>query len=175
MDKNVSLRDIGKLELIIAALGCMLFIAGCSKAKPPGVDVGTQLDMELPSDIAILPLVDSNGKKTSLAGFRGKVLVISDTMTLCQESCPLDTANLVKTAREVNKKVDGSDVAFLSITVDPQRDTVPQIAAYRNPFAPPPGNWQVLTGTPQNIHKLWKFFGVYWVKQKHYVLSGTIS
>jgi protein SCO1/2 len=165
--KIVSLKDMAKKrKLIIAALGCMLFIAGCSKAKPPGVDVGTKLDMELPSDIANLPLVDSNGKKTSLADFRGKVLVISDTMTLCEESCPLDTANLVQTAREVDKADHGSDVVFLSITVDPQRDTVPQIEAYRKLFAPLPANWQVLTGTPENIHKLWKFFGVYWVKQK---------
>jgi len=167
MMEIISLKDmLRKGKLIIAALGCMLFIAGCSKAKPPGMDVGTKLDMELPSDIANLPLVDSNGRKTSLADFRGKVLVISDTMTLCEESCPLDTANLVQTAREVNKAFHGSDVVFLSITVDPQRDTVQQIAAYRKLYAPPPVNWQVLTGTPENVHKLWKFFGVYWEKQK---------
>lgn len=170
MKHLISFSDIKntgrKLELILAALSCTLFIVGCPKAKPPGVNVGTKLDMELPSDIANLPLIDSKGKKTSLAAFSGKVLLISDTMTLCEETCSLDTANLVETAREVNKAGHGSDVVFLSITVDPQRDTVPQIAAYRNLFGSPPANWQVLTGTPENIHKLWKFFGVYWEKQK---------
>ena len=170
MNRLISFRDITnatrKMKLVIAALGCTLIIAGCSRAKPPGLDVGTKIDIALPPEIENLPLIDSRGKKTSLADFRGKVLMISDTMTLCQETCPLDTADLVATARDVNKAEHGSNVVFLSITVDPNRDTVPQISAYRDLFAPPPSNWQVLTGTPENIHKLWKFFGVYWAKQK---------
>ena len=164
---KIDQRGHSKWLLMLAACSCMLLIAGCAEqAKPPGKDVGTQLDAELPADIANLPLIDSNGKKTNLAAFRGKVLMISDTMTLCEETCPLDTANLVQTARQINKTGNGADVAFISITVDPARDTVPQIAAYRKLYAPSPANWHVLTGTPGDIHKLWKFFGVYWQKQK---------
>ena len=74
---------------------------------------------------------------------------------------PLDTANLVQTARAVDKAHLGGKVEFLSITVDPARDTTAQLAAYRRLYAPPPVNWKVLTGRPTDLAKLWKYLGVY--------------
>jgi protein SCO1/2 len=126
------------------------------------MSVGTQLDGAIASNILKLPLVDSTGKPTSLAAFHGKVLVINDTMTLCQETCPLDTANLVATARAVEKAGLGDKVEFLSITFDPQRDTVPQLAAYRALYAPAPADWALLTGDATTIAALWKYLGVYY-------------
>jgi protein SCO1/2 len=82
-------------------------------------------------------------------------------MTLCQETCPLDTANIVETARTVQKAGLGDKVEFLSISVDPARDTPAQLAAYRRLFTPPPANWNALTGTQADLDKLWKYLGVY--------------
>jgi protein SCO1/2 len=103
-------------------------------------------------------LVDYQGRPTSLAAFHGRIIVLSDMLTLCQETCPLDTANLVATARAVPPD---EHVAFVSVTVDPERDTVPRLAAYRALFAPPPANWTTLTGSPATLDRLWQWFGVY--------------
>ncbi|HTJ68097.1 MAG TPA: SCO family protein [Actinospica sp.] len=127
----------------------------------PGSGVGTTMDEALPASIAHLPLVDQNGHATDLAAFRGKVLMISDTMTLCQETCPLDTANLVQTARLLDADGLAGRVEFLTITIDPSRDMPAQLAAYRHLYEPTPANWDALTGSPQAIAALWKFFGVY--------------
>lgn len=147
------------------ALATLLLAAGCGSSAPPvaapSQDVGTRLDAAVPSDILRLPLVDQDGHRTDLAAFRGKVLVISDTMTLCQETCPLDTADLVQTARVVDGAHQGSGVEFLTISIDPERDTPAQLAAYRRQYAPTPSNWQALTGSPADIAALWKYFGVY--------------
>ena len=69
--------------------------------------------------------------------------MISDVMTLCQESCPLDTANVVAAARPVERAGLDSKVVFLSITIDPGRDTVAQLAAYRSSTRRhrPTGSW----------------------------------
>ena len=152
--------------LVLAAL---LLVSGCgastsphaARVPPPGRGTGTRLDSALPSRVARLPLVDQNGHRTDLAAFHGKVLVVSDSMTLCQETCPLDTADLVQTAREVDAAHLGSKVEFLTITVDPVRDTPVQLAAYRRQYAPVPANWEALTGTPADIAALWKYLGVY--------------
>jgi protein SCO1/2 len=166
------------VALAAAVLGCVLLAAGCSSSShgstaqhgsaqgiaPPGRDVGTELNGPVSSAIEHLPLVEADGTATDLAAFRGKVLVISDTMTLCQETCPLDTANIVQTARNLDRTSAGADVEFLSITVDPARDSPAQLAAYRALYTPPPANWQTLTGTAANIDKLWKYLGVYWQK-----------
>jgi protein SCO1 len=130
---------------------------------PPGPDVGTALDFRVPRSVLSIPLVDSAGRPRTLADFHGKTLVISDGMTLCQETCPLDTASVVQTARDVERSGQQGEVKFVTITVDPQRDTPRRLSRYRAMFAPP-DNWLTLTGTPQNVHRLWKFFGVYWKK-----------
>lgn len=139
----------------------LLAACGSSDPGPPSQSVGTQLDGSVQASVAALPLTDSAGRRVRLADFRGKVLVLAPTMTLCQESCPIDTAQLVQTARTVDASGEGAHVEFLSLTVDPQRDTVPQIAAYRKLFAPPPANWQVLTGPASTVRRIWKYFGVY--------------
>lgn len=143
------------LALLLVASGC-----GSSPVPAPGPNVGTALDGAIPKAILDLPLRDSAGRVRHLSDFAGKVLVISDSMTLCQETCPLDTASVVHTARRVAAAGDSSRVEFLTITVDPQRDTVPQLRAYRRLYAGP-SNWLTLTGRPQVVDELWKYFGVY--------------
>ena len=55
----------------------------------------------------------------------------------------------------------GAKIVFLSITVDPGRDTARRLAAYRRLYAPAPADWLTLTGTPTNVAALWNYFGVY--------------
>lgn len=147
------------------ALVALLAVAACGQASAqppaPSSSIGTRIDRALPPDLLRLPLRDAAGRSTSLGAYRGKVLVINDAMTLCQETCPLDTANLVATARRVDRAGLRGRVEFVSITVDPRRDTVPQMAAYRKLFAPPPANWTTLTGSPAVVNKLWDSLGVY--------------
>jgi cytochrome oxidase Cu insertion factor (SCO1/SenC/PrrC family) len=95
-----------------------------------------------------LRLVDQSGASRTLGSLHGKVLVISDAMTLCQETGPLHTANLVATARAVTAAGLADRVQFATITIDPQRDTPARLAAYRDQFAPPPADWTLLTGSP---------------------------
>lgn len=141
----------------------LLALSGCgsSPAVPaPGRNVGTELDGAIPRAILDLPLRDSSGHARQLSDFAGKVLVISDSMTLCQETCPLDTASVVHTARQVATAGASTKVEFLTITVDPQRDTVPQMRAYRRLYAGP-ANWLTLTGSPKVVDRLWNYFGVF--------------
>jgi protein SCO1 len=151
-----------------AAAACVLpalLLSGCGTSSsaappPPSRAVGTRLDAALPNRITHLPFTDSTGRTRHLSDFAGKQVVISDAMTLCQESCPLDTTSLVQTARSVAPKAR-QDVEFLSITVDPQRDTPARLAAYRKLFEPAPSNWLLLTGTPAHVRALWKYLGVF--------------
>lgn len=155
----------GRAGLLAVLAVVSVLAAGCGggdAVAPPGQHVGTRIDQPVPSRLLGLPLRDQDGRVRHLADYRGKVLVISDAMTLCQETCPLDTAQVVQTARDLDRSGRGRGVQFLSITVDPQRDTPPQLAAYRKLFRQAPANWDLLTGSPADIHALWKWFGVYW-------------
>lgn len=164
----MSRRTIRSLILGPLGLACVsVALAGCGTSSAASAtssdanNVGTSLNEAVPASILDLPLTDSSGLTVHLADFRGDTIMLSDNMTLCQETCPLDTATLVQTARDENANDPHAKIVYLSVTVDPVRDTPSQLAAYKQLFRPVPANWHELTGSPATIDKLWNFLGVW--------------
>lgn len=166
-----------RLVVVLGAIVTVLSVAACSAPSngPTGASegggvpldrIGTRLDSALPASLLRLPFTSSDGRTVRLSDFSGKSVVLSDAMTLCQETCPLDTATLVQTARAEDLAGGEPGEMFLSITVDPARDTPAQLAAYRRLYAPPPGNWMALTGSPATVNALWSYLGVWRAKVK---------
>jgi len=147
-------------------------LAGCGGAAEsstppvPSTSVGTHLNAPMAASTMSLPLTDEHGRSTSLAGYGDKVLVIYPAMTACAADCPLDTANIVSAARAVDAAGLSKKVAFLSVTIDPARDTPQRMAAFRKLYAAPGQltNWDLLTGRERDIAALWKYLGVYFKK-----------
>lgn len=154
-----------RVLLRVAALAAgLLLLAGCGggPAHPmPGPSVGQQLHRMLPAALMAIRFRDSTGRTLTLADLRGRVVVISDMLTLCQGTCPLDTANVVGAARRITAAGLGKRVTFLSITVDPQRDVRARLAAYRRQYGPAPADWLVLTAPARDIETFWDALGVF--------------
>lgn len=147
-----------------AVLAVMFAVTACSSpssVSEPAPSIGQSADAVVPAAVSRAVLITSTGRPISLANFGDRVLVISDMMTLCQETCPFDTANVVAAARAVERAGLGDRVAFLSISIDPNRDTVAQLAAYRALYKPAPPNWYLVTGNSAAIKSMWRSFGVY--------------
>lgn len=150
---------------IVSLSVCVLVGCGTHDPAEPASDgVGTVTDRPVPGSIEALRFRDSSGRAVSLDSFRGKTVVISDSMTLCSEDCPLDTANVTLAARTADAAGLGDKVEFLTITVDPRRDDLHHLDAYRKLYDPHDrlANWDLLTGSHASIAKLWKYFGVFW-------------
>jgi cytochrome oxidase Cu insertion factor (SCO1/SenC/PrrC family) len=151
---------------LAAALAAVLVSTVCActsngSVPAPAKTVGQQTDVALSRAILDAGLDDSSGRKLTIASLRGKIVVVSDMMTLCQGTCPLDTANIAAAARRVRAAGLSDRVVFLSVTIDPARDTRARLAAYRRLYAPAPPNWLTLTGSAQAITQFWNRFGVY--------------
>jgi protein SCO1/2 len=154
------------LAAVLAGLG--LLAAACSSTAPaaatqPQPTSGTVLDRALPAAVLSLPLVDQRGKVTSLASLHGKTIVLTDSLTLCQEICPLTSTNFRVIDEAVAKAGLGNQVELLEVTVDPERDTPQRLAAYQKLYGAQP-NWNFLTGTPAQIATLWQTLGVAYEK-----------
>jgi protein SCO1/2 len=104
-----------------------------------------------------VPLVDQNGRPTGLAAFQGKVVVLANFLSLCQDECPLITGAFIAMQRDVQAAGLADRVVFLEVSVDPERDTPARLAAYAQQFG---ATWPLLTGAPADLNKLWSFFGV---------------
>jgi protein SCO1/2 len=158
------------------SLVAALLLAGCgggsgAAAAPPPGGVGARLQRHLTTPLRSLRLRDETGHTITLDSFRGQTVVVSDSMTLCSEDCPLDTANVVSAARAADSAGLTDKTVFLTVTVDPARDTPRRLAAYRKLYDPQHrlSNWMLLTGSRGDIARLWSYLGVY----RHKVPEGS--
>ncbi len=134
-------RLAGTLAPVLATvLAAGAIMAGCGGSPgvpgPPSAYLGTVVDRPVPAGIADLPLTTDAGRPTSLGAWHGQVVVLADFLTLCQETCPLTTGNLLVMDRAVMAAGLGHRVRFAELTVDPERGAREPAAAYR----PPGGN-----------------------------------
>jgi protein SCO1/2 len=109
-------------------------------------------------------LMDQSGKAFELDDAKGKVVAITFVYTKCPDVCPLFTAKFASIQRELEQKQKNEkqspDYLLLTITTDPEYDTPAQLKAYAEHFKPDFSKWRFLTGTKQELAKLWKDFGV---------------
>jgi protein SCO1/2 len=140
--------------------GCGASDAAVEPSPGAAPGIGTTLEGAVPASVLDAPLVDEHGHHTSLGALRGKVIVLSDVMTLCAESCPIITASMVSAARDLDRSPLGSRVEFVSLTIDPVRDDAEHLLAYQRQF-PALRNWMVLTGSPTVVGRVWNTLGVW--------------
>jgi protein SCO1 len=109
-------------------------------------------------------LVDAAGKSFDLATLRGKVVVVSFVYTTCTGVCPVTTQALSRVRRALrDAKLWGTSVEFVSITLDPKRDTPRVLDEYARVFDVSEPEWHFLTGAPVQVAAVIAAWGM-WVK-----------
>lgn len=162
-------------QLVAAAAFSALIVTACGGQGVPGPSspyLGTVVDKPVPRSIADLPLITDAGRVTSLAALHGQVVVLADFLTLCQETCPLTTGNLLMMDEAVTAAGLGGRVRFAELTVDPGRDTPARLRAYRT-MVGAPANWSLLTGRPDVVERIWHYFGVWYQRVAEGGAPGT--
>ena len=110
-----------------------------------------------PVDAPDFTLTDQDGNDVSLSDFDGKVVIVAFTYTSCTDVCPIIEANMNYMAGELGDSY-GDDVVYLSITIDPLRDTPEVLAQY---VADNGYDWPHLTSTDFELLKgMWNSWGV---------------
>jgi protein SCO1/2 len=90
------------------------------------------------------------GKKVSLDDLHGRILVIDFFFTHCPTICP-GLARSMKRLQDSFVKND-SIVHFISISVDPQRDSVPRLREFADRFNVNHDTWWFVTGDKKEIY-----------------------
>ena len=106
-----------------------------------------------------VPLVTHDGKTVHFFDdlIKDKIVAINFIYTHCSDSCPLETAQLVRVQKILGDRI-GKDVFFYSITIDPDHDTAEALKEYRERFK---ARWTFLTGKKSDITLLRKKLGLY--------------
>ena len=98
-----------------------------------------------------LTLTNQLGQEVSLnKDLKGKVLVVNFIFTNCPTVCPKLTQNMAVLQNAFLKK-NPDFVQFVSITVDPWRDSVPVLRKYADAYNADHDRWWFLTGDSESI------------------------
>jgi len=106
-----------------------------------------------------VPLTTHDGESVHFFDdvIKDKIVVINFIYTKCPDTCPLETAQLVRVQDIMGDRV-GKDVFFYSISIDPEYDTPEVLREYRKRFK---ANWTFLTGKESDIIQIRRKLGLY--------------
>jgi protein SCO1/2 len=123
-----------------------------------------------PSRLAVIreapdfALTDTGGREVTLKQLRGNVVFVGFIFTTCSGSCPATTHRMAKVQTEVARLADlKGKVHFVTITLDPDRDTPAKLRDYMQLYEIEPSNWSFLTGPKDSVHKTVADWGM-WAK-----------
>jgi protein SCO1/2 len=104
-------------------------------------------------------LVNQLGDTVNLYSIENRVIVVDFFFTRCPNICPTMTKNMVRLQQSFShnktngrKVIDSSIVRFVSLSVDPERDSVSALKKYADKFGVDHDNWWMLTGDKKKIY-----------------------
>ena len=147
---------------VLVTISLVLASAGRStQAEPPAAVAGA-------SPLAVIgpspktELIDQAGKPFSLECLRGKAVVVSFIYTTCNGVCPATTHRLTRVQQALEKAgLWGKSVEFVSISLDPARDTPPVLSGYARVYDCDVRAWHFLTGAPAEVSRVITAWGMW--------------
>jgi protein SCO1/2 len=104
-------------------------------------------------------LVDQHGAPRSLDSLRGKVVLLDFIYTKCPGPCPILTGTHVR-LQKILPEAARERVWFVSITLDPERDTPEALRSYAKARGASLDNWSFLAGSKPQIEDVLARYGV---------------
>ena len=134
-------RYIWALAFIVGLLSLTIMRA-CSQKELQSLQVLSVLEP--------FSLIDQNGEKFGSLNLDGKVWVATFFFTACKVECPV----IGRAVADLQKKLAGTNVHFVSISVDPEYDDRAALTAWGKQFGVDPTRWHLLTGPRADIEAL---------------------
>jgi protein SCO1 len=145
---------------VAVALSAVAVLAACQpKADEPKKLAFKSIDVTGADYAKDFALPDTDGKQRTLADFKGKVVIVFFGFAQCPDVCPVTLAEIADVKKQLG--ADGSKVQGVFITVDPERDTPPVLAAYVKSFG---NDFVALRGTEEQTQATAKAFKVFYAK-----------
>jgi protein SCO1 len=138
---------------ILVLLLCVITLAGCRHQTDSSSDSGGYAVRDASDCLPDITLVDQHGNKVSLASLKGKPALFDFFYTSCPGPCLMLTARMKSIAKHLGP-ILGSEVRFVSVTVDPEHDHPSDLATYAKEQGAERDGWLFLTGSPADIDRV---------------------
>lgn len=128
------------------------------KMAAAAADKVAMAEIDLPEGLSLL---NQFGARVDLREdvIGDRIVVVNFVYTSCTTVCPVISSIFSMVQQHLGKRI-GKDVALITITVDPTRDTPHRMLTFAKNFNPDPG-WSWLTGDKKSVDKLLLAMGAY--------------
>lgn len=143
-------KEMTRILIATCLLVAFAYSPSVIAAQEPGVITIGKAKYKIP-DIAV---VNQDGRKLRLYSdlIKNRVVVVSFFFTTCTLICPAQGQALAKLDEQLEGRL-GEEVFFISISRDPQTDTVKNLKRWAKKFGVGPG-WTLVTGEEEVMRKL---------------------
>jgi protein SCO1/2 len=142
-------------------LTLMVVTAACSPANSLDTSQLRGAVFNPPRPLEDFTLASTQGESFTLSDHRGQVILLYFGYRSCPDFCPTTFLELKKVYTALNEPKDRLKIAF--VTVDPERDTVENLALYTNAFH---ADFIGLRGEGDVLQKVVDEFGVVATKRQ---------
>ena len=143
------------LGISVLGLGIILGTFFWLKLAPrPGLtgwDVKPLEGLQRYGSVPPFSLIERSGKTTTLADLRGTIWIADFIYTTCQDTCPMQTAEMAQLQEQLK---DRAGLKLVSFSVDPEKDTTEVLSRYANRYKADSQRWLFLTGPKEEIGRL---------------------
>lgn len=98
--------------------------------------------------------INQYGQPFSTAALKGNISVVQMFFASCQGICPVITTNMAAVQKEF---AGNTNVHLVSLSVDPERDTVAALMDYAKRFSADSAQWTLLTGEKKKLYDLIRY------------------
>ena len=141
----------------------MMLVASELGATPPSEAAREGGGLSKIGPAPAFSLTTQDGTRLDMSALRGKVVAVTFIYASCVDTCPILTAKMAGLQPRLGTAF-GAKVFFVSITVDPDRDTPGVLKRYALAHGAKLAGWAFVTGTPAEIRDVTKRYGVYYRK-----------
>ncbi len=116
----------------------------------------------LPAEVQQLPLVDTQGRTLTLAGARGRPLVVNFVYTGCFQACPLATKGLAQAVAAARDALGPGSFGVVTIGFNQPFDTPEAMAAFARQAGIRDELWAFVSPRAEDVPALARAFGFGW-------------
>jgi protein SCO1/2 len=144
MQKNPKIKGLFISIIILFFLSVLALVV---------IDLADKSRSDLPTlgEVPVFSFTERNGMPFGNENMQGKINIVNFFFTTCRGPCPIMNARVA----ELYQKYSTTDkVRFVSISVDPVRDSLIVLRKYANDFGVTDDRWLFLRGELDEVHRV---------------------
>jgi len=149
-------------SLLILAAGIAVLAATTDGFRAFTSETARRIDVrEHPRVLPPVPLQTAQGRIIDFPALRGRWLLVDFIYTRCMTFCSVQGTEFGQLQRRLARPIEAGRVVLVSVSFDPSRDGVAQLAAYQQRSGDRGTGWLAVRPTnPSDLDTLMRVFGV---------------